>query len=150
AEALMAFLAQCGPERIPMLLVEGATDDDAERLQALSALVEVSLVKHDPFDDGAEAVTVHRLVQVVARARSEARGLGQGATDRVITRLAAIYPDDGYDDPKSWPQLAQLTPHLLALRAEGLDGTSRGANWPDLLDRAGSYFHGRAAYPQAA
>jgi hypothetical protein len=32
AEALMAYLAQCAPKRIPMTLVEGAVEDEAERL----------------------------------------------------------------------------------------------------------------------
>ena len=77
AEALMAFLAQCAPERIPMTLVEGAIDDEAERMQALAALSEVSLVKHDPFEDGTPAVTVHRLVQAVARARANAKATAQ-------------------------------------------------------------------------
>ena len=40
-------------QRIPMSLVEGAIEDDAERLQALAALAEVSLVQHHPFEDGA-------------------------------------------------------------------------------------------------
>ena len=74
AEALMAYLALCAPERIPMILVEGAVQDEAERLEALAALAEVSLVKHDPFEDGSSAVTVHRLVQAVARARAEPNG----------------------------------------------------------------------------
>ena len=81
AEALMAFLAHCAPERIPMTLVEGAIDDESERMAALAALAELSLVKHDPFEDGAPAVTVHRLVQAVARARSEAKGAAQSAVD---------------------------------------------------------------------
>ena len=38
AEALMAYLAQCAPERIPMTLVEGAIEDEAERMKALAAL----------------------------------------------------------------------------------------------------------------
>ena len=96
AEALMAFLAQCGPERIPMTLVEGAIEDASERRQALTALAEVSLVKQDPFADGTPAVTVHRLVQAVARARSEAEGTTQDAIERLIARLAALYPDDGF------------------------------------------------------
>ena len=109
----MAYLAQCAPERIPMTLVEGAVEDEAERLEALAALAEVSLVKHDPFEDGTPAVTVHRLVQAVARARSEANGSAQDAVERLIARLVAIYPEDGYSDPQSWPLCAQLTPHLL-------------------------------------
>src|SRR6516225_3380127 len=32
AETLMAYLAQCGPERIPMTLVEGAVEDEVKRM----------------------------------------------------------------------------------------------------------------------
>jgi hypothetical protein len=49
AEPLMAYLAQCAPERIPMTLVEGAVEGEVERQQALAALSEVSLLKHDPL-----------------------------------------------------------------------------------------------------
>ena len=100
AEPLMAYFAQCAPERIPMTLVEGAVEDQAERLKALAALAEVSLVKHDPFGDGTPAVTVHRLVQAVARARSEEHGSAQDAIARLISRLVAIYPEEGYSDPQ--------------------------------------------------
>jgi len=82
----MAYLAQCAPERIPMTLVDGALEDEAGRLQALSALAEVSLVKHDPFEDSTPAVTVHRLVQAVARARSKANASAQDAIGRLIDR----------------------------------------------------------------
>src|SRR6516164_6857689 len=138
AEALMAYLAQCAPERIPMILVEGAVDDKAERLQALAALAEVSLVQHHPFEDGTPAVTVHRLVQAVARARSEANGSVQDARGRVIARLVATYPKN-VDNPQSWPLCAQLTPHLLRLRDRPAT-TSDIADWPTLLDCAGGYF----------
>jgi tetratricopeptide (TPR) repeat protein len=144
AEALMAYLAQCAPERIPLTLVEGATEDDAERMNALAALSEVSLLKHDPFEDASPAVTVHRLVQAVARARSEANGSAQDAVERLTARLVATYPGDGYSNPQSWPLCARLTPHLLTRR--GPDDASVS----DLLVSAGSYFHGRAAYLQAA
>src|SRR5262249_18236720 len=65
AEGLMAYFAQCAPERIPMTLVEGAVEDEVERMEALTALAEVSLVQHEPFEDTTTAVTVHRLVQAV-------------------------------------------------------------------------------------
>jgi hypothetical protein len=112
----MAFLARCAAERIPLLLAEGAIDDEGERLQALAALAEVSLVKHDPFDDDTEAVTVHRLVQTVARIQSADKGLAQTSANRLNAQLAAIYPIDGYNNPKSWALCAQLTPHLVAQR----------------------------------
>ena len=150
AEALMAFLAQCAPERVPMLLVEGAIDDEIERREAIAALNEVSLVKHDPFDDGTQAVTVHRLVQVVARVRSKANGSAQDAVGRLIARLLAIYPKESYSDWRSWPLCHHLTPHVLARRARCPDDASVFAGWPELLDRVASYFHRHAAYSQAA
>jgi tetratricopeptide (TPR) repeat protein len=148
AEGLMAYLAQCSPERIPMTLVEGAVDEKAERLRALAALAQVSLVKHDPFEDGTPAVTVHRLVQAVARARSEDSGSAQEVVGRLIVRLAGIYPESGYSDPQSWPMCAKLTSHVLALREAYPEDVS--AYWPGLLNCVGSFFHGRAAYSQAA
>jgi tetratricopeptide (TPR) repeat protein len=150
AAGLMAYLGQCGPERIPMILVEGAIDDEAERMKALAALAEASLLKHDPFEDGAPAVTVHRLVQAVARARSEANGSAQDAIGRLIARLGKTYPTTGYNDPQSWRLCGQLTPQVLALREARAEAVSDFAEWLQLLDRAGGYFHGRATYSEAA
>jgi tetratricopeptide (TPR) repeat protein len=149
AEALMTYLAQCAPERIPIALVEGAVEDDTERMKALAALAEVSLMKHDPFEDGTQAVTVHRLVQAVARARSQTNGSAESAVRRLIARLIAIYPDGAYLAFQSWPLCAQLTPHLLALRDARAGITSEIADWPDLLDRAGYYLFRHAAFSQA-
>ena len=112
AEALMAYFAQCAPERIPMTLVEGAVEDEAERMKALAALAEVSLVKHDPFEDGTPAVTVHRLVQAVARARSEANGSAQDAVGRLIARLVAIYPRGRLQRPSSRGRCARSSRHI--------------------------------------
>jgi tetratricopeptide (TPR) repeat protein len=149
AEGLMAFLAQCAPERIPLTLVEAAIDDETERLDALAALTEMSLVKHDPFDDKTDAVTVHRLVQAVGYIRSQAKSLVQNAITRLIAQLEAIYPDDGYDNPASWPRCAHLTPHLLtSCSAEAADDVV-AAKCAELLGRAGSYLHGRGAYSGA-
>ena len=149
AEALMAFLASCAPERVPMTLVEGAIDDEAERTAALAALAELSLVKHDPFEDRAPAVTVHRLVQAVACARSELKGAAQNAVTRLIARLETIYPKDGYTNPASWPCCAQLTPHLLkSCETEKADGATN-SKCADLLGSAGVYFYGRAVYSKA-
>jgi hypothetical protein len=98
-EPLMAYLAQCAPERIPMTLVEGAVEDEADRMRALATTAELSLIKHDPFEDGTPAVTMHRLVQAVSRARSEAKRSAQDSRGRLIARLVTIYPGSGYRDP---------------------------------------------------
>jgi tetratricopeptide (TPR) repeat protein len=149
AEALMEYLTQCAPERIPMTLIEGAIDDETARMDALAALCEVSLVKHDPFDDGAPAVTVHRLVQAVVRARSNANANAQHAARRVLERLAATYPGDGNINAASWPRCASLTPHLLAICAAPEIGEGTQARRANLLTRAGDYFYGRGAYAAA-
>jgi tetratricopeptide (TPR) repeat protein len=149
AEALMAFLAQCAPERIPTTLVEGAMDDEDRRLRALGALAELSLVKHDPFGDGTQAVTVHRLVQAAVCRRSEAKGTTKAVTQSVIGRLAEVYPHDGYYNPQSWALCARLTPHLLALQKADPESISEAGLWSELLERAGLYFLGRAYYAQA-
>jgi tetratricopeptide (TPR) repeat protein len=150
AEPLMVYLAQCAPERIAMILLEGAIEDETGRMDALAALTEVSLVRHDPFEDGTPAVTVHRLVQAVARARSETNGSAREAVERLITRLAMIYPASGFSDPQSWPLCTKLTPHVLAMRAACSNAASDIAGWSMLLNNVGGYFHGRGAYSQAA
>ena len=119
----------------PNELVEGAIEDEAERLKALAALAEVSLLKHDPFEDGTPAVTVHRLVQAVARARSEAKGSAQDAVERLIARLVAIYPVDEPYRTVVVGAMRQLTPHLLALRETRT--MPQALDWADLLDAGG-------------
>jgi tetratricopeptide (TPR) repeat protein len=149
AEALMAFLACCAPERIPLMFAEGAIDDEVERTAALLALTELALVKRDRFEDGTPALRVHRLVQAAARARTDESGGAAAAIERMVNRLAAIYPGDGYDNPASWPLCAQLTPHLLAIRGTETADEAWSEERADLLVRAGGYFHGRAAYARA-
>ena len=144
AEALMAYLAQCAPERIPMTLVEGAVEDEAERLQALAALAEVSLVKHDPFEDGTPAVTVHRLVQAVARARSEANGSAQGAIGRLIARLVAIYPEGRSTTIRSHGRCAR------SLRRICLRGAKRALMTLRRLQTGPSFWTGQAVISSGA
>ena len=148
AEELMAYLAQCGPERVPLALLEGAVADEAERDMALLALAEVSLARRDPFEDGTPAVTVHRLVQAVAGARAEAKGTAVPAAERITGRLNEIYPDTAYSDPACWPVCAQLTPHVLALHDASSSG-NEGVKRANLLLKSAGYFHGRAAYSRA-
>jgi tetratricopeptide (TPR) repeat protein len=146
AETLIAYLAECGPERIPMSLVQGGIEEETERAVALLALTEVSLVKADPFDDGTPAISVHRLVQAVAQARSAANGTEANVAARLISRLAAIYPPDGYTNSASWPICAQLTPHVTTRLAGAADNTRLAAV---LLNRAGMYSHARTDYRRA-
>ena len=136
AEPLLAFLAQCTAERLPLILVEGALDDEIERNEAYSALVEASLVRNSPSEDGAPAVAMHRLVRAVARTRAETIGAAQSATMRVIARAAQIYPRAVWDARALWQVLGEVTRGLLAVRREW---TSRDPNWTTLLGKAADY-----------
>jgi tetratricopeptide (TPR) repeat protein len=150
ANAMMDFLGYCAPERIPLVLAEGVLGDEAERTAALIALTELSLVRPDPFEDGTPAVTVHRLVQAVARTRAAANGSAATAADAVLQRLEASYPDDAINNLASWPLCTQLTPHLLARCEPDAAGEARATAQAELLIRAASFLHGRAAYSRAA
>jgi tetratricopeptide (TPR) repeat protein len=145
AEALMAYLGYCAPERITMALIAGAIEDEAQRMVALLALGDVSLVRCDPFEDGTAAWTVHRLVQAAARARAGSATAGE----RVVARLATVYPVDGFNNPASWPLCEQLMPHLLARCARPRGNTVANTDVATLLHRAAEYFHARAAHAQA-
>jgi len=83
AEQVMAFLGYCAPVRVPIYLLQGLTDSE----EAIAVLAELSLIRHDPFEDGVPAVTVHRLVQAVARHRSEEKGAAKATIERVSEAL---------------------------------------------------------------
>jgi tetratricopeptide (TPR) repeat protein len=147
AETLIACLGNCAPERIPMMLIQGAMGG-TER-QAIGVLTEMSLVKPDAFEDGTPAVTVHRLVQAAGRSRSEKNGLAQNAIEWTIDWFMLMYPSGAFGDPQWWPLCAQLTPHLLSHRRLDSRVTQKHSKWPELLNRVGGYLHGRALYSEA-
>jgi tetratricopeptide (TPR) repeat protein len=150
AERLASFLAFCAPARIPLALATGAFDHAGALDDTLTELVEVSLVKRDTFDYGTPAVTMHRLVQAVARARSAASRTSHEIIGRLIERLNSIYPEDGYQNPSSWRVCAQLAPHVLNLMyAEKREIQMAAPTWPPLLARVGTYLHGRCAFSAA-
>jgi len=145
SEAMMAFLAHCAPERIPALLAEGAVDGRKVTERALLALADFSLARADPFENGTAAWTVHRLVQEAARGLASSIA----AAERVLSRLLAIYPPDGFDDPTSWLACEQLTPHLAEFCTNHLERDPGNLGVAELAARAGGYLHARAAYREA-
>jgi hypothetical protein len=156
----MVYLSFCAPERIPMILVEGAIADEAERLAAIAALTEVSLLRHDPFEDGTPAVVVHRLVQAIVRGRLDTswnpfRLFGWWKkikwSTKLAFRLANIYPDSAHEDISVWPPCAHLTPHVLKLQVQGKVSAqfTVNAGWAHLLNRTGVFFQGCGDYATA-
>jgi hypothetical protein len=88
AEEVMAFLGYCASARVPIYVLKCLTGGE----QAIGVLAELSLLRHDPFEDGVPAITVHRLVQAVARQRSEAKGAVKATIQRVSEALKTPSP----------------------------------------------------------
>ncbi|WP_234683519.1 tetratricopeptide repeat protein [Bradyrhizobium monzae] len=88
AGQVMAFLGYCAPVRIPIYFLQAFDKRD----EAIAVLAELSLVKHEPFDDGVQAVTVHRLVQAIARRRAEAKDIARATMERVEEGLSMAPP----------------------------------------------------------
>ena len=88
AEEVMAFLGYCAPVRVPIYVLQCLTGSE----QAIGVLAELSLLRHDPFNDDDPAITVHRLVQAVARQRSEAKGTVKTTIERVSEALKTPPP----------------------------------------------------------
>jgi hypothetical protein len=88
AEGVMAFLSYCAPMRVPIYFLQDLTN----REEAISVLAELSLIRHDPYEDGVPAITAHRLVQAVARHRAEAKGTVKETLERIAKGLSTTPP----------------------------------------------------------
>ena len=163
AEPLIRHAALLAPEPIPLFLFSEAREKFGEPLataladgldEAVAALRAFALVDREAIVDERDAsitidaIRLHLLVREVAvlRHESKARGRLQRA---LIAALAAVYPEDGFRNPVSWPRCASLTPHLIAICETEMADAAANAECADLLVRAGSYCHGRAAYSAA-
>jgi tetratricopeptide (TPR) repeat protein len=163
AEPLIVHAAFLAPEPIPLFLFSQAREKFGEPLaamladdgldEAVAALRSFALVDrpvtydHDGTITG-DAIRLHRLVREVAAARPEGDAR-ERVSHSLIAAMVAVYPADGFNNPASWERCALLTPHLLAVcEGQGADVATE-AKRADLLQRAASYFYGRAAYSQA-
>jgi len=88
SKEVMRFLGYCAPVRVPIYLLQSLASGE----EAIAVLAELSLIRHDPFEDGVPAVTVHRLVQAVARQRSEAEGAVKATIECVSEALKTLPP----------------------------------------------------------
>lgn len=113
ARRMLDFIAQCAPERVPVTLAESAFDDAAEASLALLALADTSLLRNDPFPDGLPAVTMHRLVQAVARATATEAATIE-AKIRLIDKIGQIAPRFDSGDFSNYPAVAAFLPHQLS------------------------------------
>jgi class 3 adenylate cyclase/tetratricopeptide (TPR) repeat protein len=162
AEPLIVHAALLAPEPIPLFLFSEASEKFGEPLasmfaddgldEAVAALRAFALVDREAIVDERDAsittaaIRLHRLVREVAVARREGEERSQLRL-ALAAALGAAYPSNSYSTA-AWPRCAPLTPHLLANCEAEID-VNANAECADLLDRAGMYFHCRAAYSGA-
>jgi tetratricopeptide (TPR) repeat protein len=132
-----------GKEHLPKPLSATITNPLAMN-QAIAALLQYSLIEKTE-----DALSVHRLVQAVARARlpKKARSTWAGAAVQIVD--GAFPSGDDPQDVRTWPVCARLLPHALAAagHAEALHVASEATG--RLLNQAGLYLWGRAEFDEA-
>ena len=155
AAALLQVCAFVEPDDIPLGLIvasadrwdgplDAVADDPLALADALSHLGRFSLVTAA----ASEAVTVHRLVQLVVRERM-AETERRNWEARVVVAVAKAFPPRS-DDVRSWDRCALLLPHALAAISHPAATDGDAATWTSwLLDRAATYLQGRARFVQA-
>jgi len=149
---LCAFLA---PDDIPQDLLSGeaqhlppplaeAVADPLTFDEAVAALLHYSLLERT-----GDALSVHRMVQAVARDRLAEgdRRTWAGAAAQIVD--GAFPSGDAPQDVRNWPQCARLLPHALAAagHAKALEVASEATGY--LFNQAGLYLWGRAEFVQA-
>jgi tetratricopeptide (TPR) repeat protein len=127
AEPLIAHAALLAPEPIPLFLFAEAREKFGEPLaslldedgldEAVAALRAFALIDRSPVvDERDPAVTtdtirLHRLVRRVAQLRLENDVVHRALLDAVM----AVYPDEIWNDPKTWPRVRRLDALTVAL-----------------------------------
>jgi tetratricopeptide (TPR) repeat protein len=164
AEPLIVHAALLAPEPIPLFLFSEARGKLASPLdsmlagdgldEAVAALRAFALVDREAVVDErdvsitTDAIRLHRLVREVAATRREGESRNQSRR-ALVAAVAAVYPDNGYDNPISWPRCASLTPHLLTSCETEMGDAAANTERASLLHWAACYFHGRGAYSEA-
>ncbi len=166
AEPLIVHAALLAPEPIPLFLFSEGREKFGEPLTsalesdgldtAVAALRTFALVDRESIADEhdtsitTDCIRLNRLVREVAAARAEGEAR-ENMLWVLLEAIAALYPDDVFNDPNSWPRARRLD--ALALALVGGDATPpEGAEEQaaKLLNSLAGYRVGvLAAYAQA-
>ena len=148
AGEILRTLAWLAPDPIPRDLVYGLHDDPLTADDALALLAAYSMINLT-----SQSVTIHRLVQAVARAPPpapphRAPHAIPRARDRAERLLLESLPESPLFNVPSWPRWRELLPHVLALA----DHVSPDQDTPDtaaILLAASGFAQGDGHYEQA-
>ena len=166
AEPLIVHAALLAPEPIPLFLFSQGREKFGEPLasalegdgldEAVAALRTFALIDRETIADErdptiiTDCIRLHRLVRQVAAARCEGEAR-EGAQRVLAEALVAVYPENIWRDPHTWPLSRRLD--SLALALVGDEATvPKGVEQrtAELLSFAGQYRHyALAAYAEA-
>jgi hypothetical protein len=126
------------------------------RERSVAALRRFGLVELDTVADErdpaitAETIRLHRLIRMAARWRRDAPA-SEAVRAGLIEALVAVFPDDTFVNPATWPRARRLGAIVLGTADEVGDeyGSATAGNRAVLLERLGSYNHAAGDYPSA-
>jgi tetratricopeptide (TPR) repeat protein len=160
-EPLIVHAALLAPEPIPLFLFSEAREKFDEPLasaldrdgldEGVAALRKFALLDRETIVDEREpsittnCIRLHRLVRQVAVGRRDPEA--REAVRRALIRaVEAVYPDDTYDDPRTWKRARRLDPLAMALVDDDRWSPSEEAEQAAaLISRLATYRHGALA-----
>lgn len=145
ARTLMLYLAFCASDRIPIDVLAGALPNADMQAVALKALDDVSLIRDDPISERIPAVSVHRLIQLVAREQATREGTYVAIATQLALRLDILFPKDA-TNTNVWSLCNLLIPHVISIWKATSSNPARElqlAEYANLINRAGNYLISR-------
>jgi tetratricopeptide (TPR) repeat protein len=155
AEPLIVHASLLAPEPIPLFMFAEAREKFGEPLatalagdgldEAVAALRVFALVERETMVDErdriirTDTIRLHPLVRQVAADRSTNNTQGL-ARRRLLATLAEVYPQDIFDNPKSWSRARQLDGIALGLVRDDTGLT------PEIASLRGRLLYGLAEY----
>lgn len=148
AGEILRVLAWLGPDPIPRDLAYRLHEDPITVDDALALLRAYSMITLT-----AQSVTIHRLVQAVARIAdpadgNRAPGAISQARERAERLLLESLPDNPLWNVPGWPRWRALLPHVLAL-AEHIEPGQDTPGTAAILSAASGYLQGDGLFEQA-
>ncbi|WP_219825859.1 tetratricopeptide repeat protein [Nonomuraea typhae] len=147
AGQLLRILAWYAPAQIPRTLLDDLAEAPVVQ-QALGRLAAYNMITLDE-----EGITVHRLVQAVARTPDPGDPHRQEADihtarDRATRLLSDAQSGTDYGDPAGWPARRALLPHISALADHAPAGTDTPGT-AYLLNETGLFVEDQGNLPRA-
>ncbi|MGW4797347.1 FxSxx-COOH system tetratricopeptide repeat protein [Nonomuraea sp. NPDC004297] len=147
AGQLLRILAWYGADAIPRTLLDGLDISAPELLQGLGSLAAYNMISLDKT-----GITVHRLVQAVARTSDGSDPHRQGrdidaAREQATILLNCSLPEEP-EHPSGWSTWRMLLPHITALTGHAT-ATADTSNTAQLLSETGRFLSNQGAITPA-